>query len=460
MDRDSALNILRTALNNPEADFRDNQWEAIDQLVNHSKKLLVVERTGWGKSSVYFISTRILRNQGKGPTIIISPLLALMRNQIEAAERLGIKAVTMNSTNQDDWSEVKRQVLANEVDALLISPERLANDNFMESVLRPIAHKIGLFVVDEAHCISDWGHDFRTDYRRITSILKFMPDGMPILGTTATANDRVINDIVGQLGDIEIIRGSLVRDSLTLQNIKLKDQAARLAWLRENIPKLPNSGIIYTLTIRDARHVADYLNGHGINVAAYYGSVYQDGFADSDEYRQHLETALYNNKIKALVSTSALGMGYDKPDLGFVVHYQAPGSIISYYQQVGRAGRGIDKAYGILLSGKEDEEIHHYFKTTAFPAQARVDTILKVLENNNGISVPDILSKLNLRQGQIDQVLKYISVEDPSPVIKIDSKWYRTAVAYEMDKEKIIRASSTIYRTWRMFNELFAGGVG
>jgi ATP-dependent DNA helicase RecQ len=453
MNKESALILLQTALNKPDAKFRENQWEAIDQLVNHNKKLLVVERTGWGKSSVYFISTRILRNQGRGPTIIISPLLALMRNQIEAADRLGIKAVTMNSTNPDEWSNIKQRVLANEIDALLISPERLANENFMDTVLRPIANKIGLFVVDEAHCISDWGHDFRTDYRRITSILKYMPGGMPILGTTATANNRVIKDIVEQLGQIEIIRGSLVRESLTLQNIKLKDQAARLAWLRENIIKLPGSGIIYTLTIRDAKQVARYLNEHGIKVAAYYGSVEQEGFDNSDEYRQHLENALYYNQIKALVSTSALGMGYDKPDLGFVVHYQAPGSIIAYYQQVGRAGRAIDKAYGILLSGKEDEEIHKFFQTAAFPSEARVDMILKTLDGANGISVPVMMDKINLRKGQIDHVLTYVSVEEPSPVIKIDHKWHRTAVPYAMNKEKIKRLTAQKELEWQQVQE-------
>lgn len=453
MDKNSALDLLRKALNNLTAQFRDNQWEAIDQLVNHQKKLLVVERTGWGKSSVYFISARILRDQGKGPIIIISPLLALMRNQLEAAARLGIKAVTINSANPQEWPEIKRRVLANEVDALLISPERLANESFMDNVLRPIANKIGLFVVDEAHCISDWGHDFRTDYRRITSILKFMPNGMPVLGTTATANNRVVNDIVEQLGDIEIIRGSLVRESLILQNIKLKDQASRLAWLRENLNKLPGSGIIYTLTIRDAIHVADYLNIHGINVAAYYGNVTKKPFETADEYRQYLENSLYNNQIKALVSTSALGMGYDKPDLGFVVHYQAPGSIIAYYQQVGRAGRAINKAYGILLSGQEDEQIHRFFMTTAFPSEVRVEMILKALEDHDGLSTDNLMDIINLRKGQIEQVLKYISVEEPSPIIKIDTKWQRTAVPYAMDKKKIARLTAQKEVEWQQVLE-------
>ena len=232
----------------------------------------------------------------------------------------------------------------------------------MNNILRPIADKIGLFVVDEAHCISDWGHDFRPDYRRIVNILKFMPDGMPILGTTATADNRVCDDIVSQLGDIEIIRGTLTRDSIILQNIQLTDQASRLAWLKQNISKLPGSGIIYTLTKRDARLVTEWLKENDIEAAYYYSGAFDDNFTDSNQYRRYVEDALYNNEIKVLVATSALGMGYDKPDLGLVIHYQAPGSIITYYQQVGRAGRAISKAYGILLSGREDTDIHAFFR--------------------------------------------------------------------------------------------------
>ena len=250
-----AVAYLRTALANPDAEFRPGQWEAIDSLVNHRKKLLVVERTGWGKSSVYFIATRILRDRGAGPTLIVSPLLALMRNQIEAAERLGIRALTINSTNSDDWPSLIQQILGNQTDAVLISPERLANDKFVRNVLLPVAGRIGLVVVDEAHCISDWGHDFRPDYRRLVNILKFMPANMPVLGTTATANKRVQDDIISQLGDITVQRGSLMRDTLALQTIRLPDQSARLAWLAQHLPDLPGTGIIYTLTKRDAEHL-------------------------------------------------------------------------------------------------------------------------------------------------------------------------------------------------------------
>ena len=448
MNKAKGLELLRKALNDSTAEFREGQWESINRLVNDKKKLLVVERTGWGKSSVYFISTRILRDQGKGATIIISPLLALMRNQVEAAERLGVKAISINSTNLEEWDNCKQAVLNNNVDALLISPERLANEKFMNNILRPIADRIGLFVVDEAHCISDWGHDFRPDYRRIVNILKFMPDGMPVLGTTATANNRVCDDIVSQLGDIEIIRGALTRKSLILQNIQLKDQASRLAWLKENIQKLPGSGIIYTLTKRDAKIVTEWLVECDIEAAYYYSGATDDNFEDSNQYRQYLEDALYNNEIKVLVATSALGMGYDKPDLGFVVHYQAPSSIISYYQQVGRAGRAIKKAYGILLSGQEDSDIHTYFRQSAFPPENRVQDILDKIEEEDGLSVPDLMKQLNLRKGQIEQVLKYLSVEESSPIIKIGTKWIRTAIDYEMDSDKVLRLTNQRLIEW------------
>jgi ATP-dependent DNA helicase RecQ len=342
VDRRYALALLRRALGDPSANFRDGQWEAIEALVNRRERLLVVQRTGWGKSSVYFIATRILRDRKLGPTLIVSPLLALMRNQIEAADRLNIRALTINSTNRKKWPELQRAIRADEADALLISPERLANDEFVQEVLLPVAQRIGLLVVDEAHCISDWGHDFRPDYRRLVSILQRMPPNMRILGTTATANNRVIGDIRAQLGDLGIQRGSLMRDTLALQTIRLPDQSARLAWLAEHLPSLPGTGIIYALTKRDAEQVAGWLSDKGILAHAYYSGATSEGFDDSNAYRQHLEDLLLRNQIKALVATTALGMGYDKPDLGYVVHYQAPGSIVAYYQQVGRAGRAID----------------------------------------------------------------------------------------------------------------------
>jgi len=440
-------------MDDPTVDFRQGQWEAIDALVNRRERLLVVERTGWGKSTVYFIATRILRNNARGPSLIVSPLLALMRNQIDAAERLGIRALSINSTNRQMWPELQRAILADEADALLVSPERLANDEFVENVLLPIAGRIGMLVVDEAHCISDWGHDFRPDYRRLVNILQRMPDNMPILGTTATANNRVVQDVRTQLGDIGIQRGALTRESIALQTVRLPSQAARLAWLAEHIESLPGTGIIYTLTKRDANQVAGWLQSRGIVAKAYYSDVVSDDFDNSASYREHLEGQLLRNELKALVATTALGMGYDKPDLGFVVHFQAPGSIVAYYQQVGRAGRAIEFAAGILLSGHEDHEIHDYFRRSAFPMERWVDAILDALEGSDGLNARELEEVVNLRFGQINQVLKYLSVENPAPVIRLGYTWRRTPVPYRMDQEKIHRLTEQRTLEWQEVQE-------
>ncbi|MFA0893369.1 RecQ family ATP-dependent DNA helicase [Vibrio cholerae] len=459
MNRAQAQQLLQTALANPTAEFRDGQWEAIDTLVNHRQKLLVVQRTGWGKSSVYFISTKIFRDRGMGPTIIVSPLLALMRNQIESAQRLGIVAETMNSTNTADWEAVKQRILNNQIDCLLISPERLANDNFIETVLQPISDRISLMVIDEAHCISDWGHDFRPDYRRIVNILRQLPPNTPVLGTTATANNRVVEDIQIQLGDIQIQRGPLSRDSLALQTMVLPDQASRLAWLAQVIPTLEGTGIVYTLTVRDAEQVAQWLKDNGINACAYHGSVEAEGFENSNDYREHLENMLLQNDIKALVATTALGMGYDKPDLSFVIHYQAPGSIVAYYQQVGRAGRGIEHAIGVLMSGAEDTDIHEFFRSSAFPSEPQVNEILAVLAASDGLSIPRIEERTNLRHGQIEKVLKLLSVESPAPVIKVESQWRRTAVHFTMDRERIEHLTSQREQEWQEV-QAYLGAAG
>ncbi len=430
--KNKALSLLRQALNDPIAEFRDEQWEAIVALIFDRSRLLVVQRTGWGKSLVYFLATRLLREQGAGSTLLISPLLALMRNQIAAAERIGVRAATINSANIDEWQLVQTQLLAGKVDILLISPERLANEKFRETILLPISQRIGLFVVDEAHCISDWGHDFRPDYRRIVRILQALPPNIPALATTATANNRVVNDIIAQLGsNLHISRGSLTRKSLQLQNINLPSPATRMAWLAQHLPNLPGSGIIYTLTVRDAERVADWLRNHRLDAEAYHSEL------DNQE-REALENRLINNEIKALVATTALGMGFDKPDLGFVIHYQRPGSVVHYYQQVGRAGRAVEQAYGILMSGNEDDDITDYFIRTAFPPEAHIQQVLNVLERaDDGFSVTALEQELNLSRGQIDKVLKLLLLESPAPVTQQDSKWYATAVSYQPNTAKI-----------------------
>jgi len=364
-----------------------------------------------------------------------------MRNQIAAAERIGVTAAAINSSNTEEWESVKTQLLAGKIDILLISPERLANEEFRESVLLPISQRIGLFVVDEAHCISDWGHDFRPDYRRIVRVLQALPPNIPALATTATANNRVVNDIIAQLGsNLRVSRGTLTRRSLQLQNIYLNSPAARMAWLAEHLPNLPGSGIIYTLTVRDAERVADWLETQGINAKAYHSEL------DNQE-REALENQLLNNEIKAIVATTALGMGYDKPDLGFVIHYQRPGSVVHYYQQVGRAGRAVEQAYGILLSGDEDDEITNYFIKTAFPPEAHTQQVLSALNKaNDGFSVTQLEQELNLSRGQIDKVLKLLSLESPAPVTKQGCKWYATPVDYQPDTEKIQNLTQIRYQ--------------
>ncbi|WP_368448646.1 RecQ family ATP-dependent DNA helicase [Cobetia amphilecti] len=459
MDRPQAEQLLKTALDNDAASFRSGQWEAIDALVNQRRKLLVVQRTGWGKSSVYFISTRILRDRGRGVTIIISPLLALMRNQIESARRLGIRAATINSTNHHEEESVKRALFAGEVDCLLISPERLANDTFVQTVLMPISDNIGLMVVDEAHCISDWGHDFRPDYRRIVGILRQLPPGVPVLGTTATANDRVIEDIRSQLGDILILRGALSRESLALQAMTIPDQASRLAWLAQVIPTLPGTGIIYTLTTRDAEQVANWLQRNDIEASAYYSNVsppewlQAQGLTDDNRYREYLEGRLLRNELKVLVATGALGMGYDKPDLSFVIHYQAPGSIVAYYQQVGRAGRAIDSALGILMAGHEDDDIHDYFRRSAFPTDHEINSVLDTLAQFDDLSIRAIEQHANLRRSQIDKTLKILSVESPAPVVKNGSAWRRTPVPYRPDHQHIRHLTEIRQGEWQQVND-------
>jgi ATP-dependent DNA helicase RecQ len=415
--------LLRQMLG-PAAQFRDGQWEAIEAIAGQRKRLLVVQRTGWGKSIVYFLATKLLRDAGCGPTLLISPLLSLMRNQIAMADRLGVRAFTIHSENFDEWPATEAALRENRCDLLMVSPERLGNHEFLQKLLPLIQGQIGLFVVDEAHCISDWGHDFRPDYRRIVRVLRHLPAGVPVLCTTATANDRVVRDVESQIAGLTTLRGPLVRPSLKLFNIKLDDQAERLAWLAQTVPKLPGSGIIYTLTIQDARRVAEFLQQAGIAARQYHADL-------EGEERVALEEALLRNEVKALVATVALGMGFDKPDLGFVIHFQRPGSVVAYYQQVGRAGRAVDTAFGILLSGREDDEIADYFIRTAFPAAEVMEEVLQKLETGNGLTLDGIVAHTNQPRGRIEKALKLLEVDDA--VVREKNVWHRTANRWTPD---------------------------
>ena len=416
-----ALQLLRLGTQNPAAAFRDGQDEAIQHVVDGLGRLLVVQRTGWGKSSVYFIATKLLREQGMGPAVLISPLLALMRNQIAAAERMGVRAVTINSENRAEWDEVEAALARNEVDILLISPERLANEHFRTEVLAPIAGRISLLVVDEAHCISDWGHDFRPHYRFIERILRTMPPNLRVLATTATANNRVLADLETVLGpNLTVSRGELGRPSLLLQTMRIPSQVARMAWLATHLPNTQGSGIIYTLTVRDAVQIAGWLQSRGIQAEPYSG--------ETGDRRVELENALLENRVKVLVATTALGMGFDKPDLAFVIHYQTPGSVVAYYQQVGRAGRALAAAHGVLLSGEEETDITDFFIESAFPSREEVAGVLTALQGNpDGLSINELMPAVNARKGRIEKAVQLMSLETPPPIVKDRSKWRLTA---------------------------------
>src|SRR4051812_33286082 len=433
---DSTADELLRALAGPDARFREHQREAIEDLVVGRRRVLCVQRTGWGKSAVYFIATAMLRAQGEGPTLLISPLLALMRNQIEAAERLGLRAHTVNSTNRDDWDVVRDLIERDEVDLLLISPERLNNRRFRETMLPLFARRVGLLVIDEAHCVSDWGHDFRPDYRRIRDALEQLRPGAAVLCTTATANDRVVADVEEQLGagargegsELRTYRGELARSSLRLEVVTLPSQAERLAWLARWLPELRGSGIVYCLTKCDTESVAAWLNGRGISALAYSGEV-------DDASRVEVERRLLANDVKAVVATSALGMGYDKPDLGFVVHYQAPGSAIAYYQQVGRAGRALTEAHAVLLRGVEDRDIQDYFIASAFPPREKAEAVVEMIASaEQPVRLGELASAVNLGQARLTAMLKVLDVE--GAVTQDGSGWVRTAEQWSYDARR------------------------
>lgn len=446
---DRIYEILRESYGE-NAKFREGQKEAIEAVVN-GKRTLVVQKTGWGKSLVYFLAAKLLKEKKKdGITLIISPLLALMNNQIDSAKKLGINVKTINSDNKDEWDNIISDICDNNtVDALIISPERLANADFVKDCLDKIKNRVNLFVVDEAHCISDWGHDFRPDYRRIVKILQLLPVNVPVLATTATANDRVVNDIVAQLGEnLVISRGELIRESLAIQVIKLQKKEDRLAWLAENIEKMPGSGVVYCLTKADCDLVTDWLNENDIKSEKYYADI-------SKEYKAIILDKFQKNEIKVLVATVAFGMGYDKPDIGFVIHFQRPANIVSYYQQIGRAGRGIELAYAILLCGEEDEHINQYFINSAFPTEKDMNIVVDFITDNPGKSISEIKGDLNIRANRVDKTLKYLTVGDDIYTEYVNRKkgYYKSAKKWEPDLERSEGITAIRYKEMQDMDE-------
>ncbi|RLY91714.1 RecQ family ATP-dependent DNA helicase [Kocuria tytonicola] len=439
--RSRALEHLRALTGSPAADFHPGQFEAVSALVEDHRRALVVQRTGWGKSAVYFLSALLMRAQGYGPTLIISPLLALMRDQVAAAQRAGVRAAAISSANPTEWSEISAALDRGELDVLLVSPERLNNPRFREEQLPRLMSELGLLVVDEAHCISDWGHDFRPDYRRIKDMLAQLPDSVAVLATTATANERVIEDVREQLGvgsgycgEVFTLRGPLSRNSLRLGVLRLPSTSVRLAWLLEHLEQLPGSGIVYALTIGAAEDTAQALTDAGHRVAAYTGRT------DAAE-REELEAALKENQVKALVATSALGMGFDKPDLGFVVHLGAPSSPVAYYQQVGRAGRATDSADVLLLPGREDREIWEYFATASMPTQDKATAVLTALAEHGGpLSVAALEPRVNIKRSPLELLLKVLAVD--GAVERVGGGWQSTGRPWEYDAARYERVSA------------------
>ena len=436
--RDEAERCLR-ALAGEQARLRADQWTAIEALAGGRRRALVVQRTGWGKSAVYFVATALLRARGAGPAVIVSPLLALMRNQIDAAARAGLHARTVNSANVAEWDEIYAEIAAGAVDVLLVSPERLNNPGFRDLILPQLAATAGLLVVDEAHCISDWGHDFRPDYRRLRTLLAGLPAGVPVLATTATANARVTHDVAEQLasgdgGEVLVLRGPLDRDSLRLAVVRLPTAQQRLGWLDGQLAGLPGSGIIYALTVAAAQETAAFLRDRGHQVASYTG---RDEQAD----RLGAEQALLAGELKALVATSALGMGFDKPDLGFVVHLGAPQSPVAYYQQIGRAGRAVPRAEVILLPGPEDRDIWAYFASLAFPPEPVVRSTLAALgAAGRPLSASALETQVDLSRARLEMMLKVLDVD--GAVRRVSGGWTATGQPWAYDADRYARVAA------------------
>ncbi|APH01900.1 ATP-dependent DNA helicase RecQ [Janibacter indicus] len=436
---DDATAVLRQLVGRDDVTFRDGQLEAIEALVGGGRRVLVVQRTGWGKSAVYFVASRLQRAKGAGPALIVSPLLALMRDQIAAAERAGVRAVSMNSANAQEWDEVRGRLARDEVDVLLVSPERLNNPRFRAEQLPDLTRRCGLLVVDEAHCVSDWGHDFRPDYRRIKDLLGELPAGTPVLATTATANERVVHDVAEQLaagteGEVLTVRGPLARDSLRLAVLPRSGMDRHLAWLTTHLGRLEGSGIIYTLTVSAAEDVAAALQAAGHEVAAYTGR------SDAEE-RASMEEALRHNRVKALVATSALGMGFDKPDLGFVVHLGAPSSPVAYYQQVGRAGRATERADVVLLPGHDDVSIWKHFASSSMPREDQAAAVITALaEAGRPLSTAALETIVDIRRTRLELLLKVLDVD--GAVERVSGGWIGTGQPWVYDAQRYERVAA------------------
>ncbi len=433
----------------PAARPREDQIAAVAALVEQQARVLVVQATGWGKSAVYWAATSALRAEGRGPTLIVSPLLALMRDQVAAAAQAGLRAATVNSTNLEAWDAVFDDIAGNRLDVLLVSPERLGNAGFARRLPGLLA-SAGLVVIDEAHCISDWGFDFRPDYQRLAKTLLGIAASTPVLATTATANSRVTLDIARQLGAQTLtFRGSLARASLRLAVVPGLKALERYAWVGDALASFAGSGIVYALTVAETERLAAFLRACGFEVAAYHGGL------ETTE-RQRIEDALRGNTLKAVVATSALGMGYDKPDLAFCIHVGSPASPVAYYQQVGRAGRALADAVAVLLPAETDEQIWAYFATAGVPDEKRVGQIIEALASGP-LGLLALENATGIRRGRLEGLLKILAVDEV--VTRQGSAWALTGTAWVFDAERW-QALAAVREREASLMRAFAAGQG
>lgn len=434
-----ATALLKERFGN-DAHFRQGQLEAIQAVMTHHRTL-VIEKTGWGKSLIYFMCCRLLQEQNDlGITLVISPLLTLMSNQIKAAEQLGIHAIQFNYLTPKGKKEKDQALTAikhqtqnsnayygNKVDMIFTTPETLHSCSELSTL------PINLLVIDEVHCISDWGHDFRPKYRKIAQSLGFMPENSRVLGVTATANQNVIYDLKEQIVgfnknvSLHIQRGNIERENLFQEVINFNSNLEKMAWIAANVPLLSGSGIIYCNTIRETETITDFLKNLDIKAAAFHSKL-------PPEQAEQVELDFYSDVIKCIVATSKLGMGYDKDNVSFIIHFGCPKNIISYYQQIGRAGRKLPSARVILLFAPSDIEVLKYFNDHSFPDKQQTIAVWEYLQENP-CTLYELMKQFNISMGAMNQILSYL---DDKNVIQHDGSLYRcNGQVFKYDDEHV-----------------------
>lgn len=394
MTRQEAETILQRTFKLPK--FYDEQWLTIDKILK-GEKVLLIEKTGFGKSLCFQFPATVF----KGTTVIFSPLVALMRDQVKKLTALGISAkCIIHEQGNEVNSQIINEAKQGKVKILYISPERMENSEWIEATRQM---NLSMVVVDEAHCISVWGHDFRPAFKRIINLVKLLPKGLPVLATTATATKRVELDVAQQIGNnIMTIRGNLMRDNFKLFVVKVTSEDEKLIWLGKNLNNLPGSGILYTGTRVDTEIYSKWFENIKISSTAYNAGL------DADS-RIAIENGLMANKWKCIISTNALGMGIDKPDIRFIIHTQIPQSPIHYYQEIGRAGRDGQPSYVILFYNPEDRKLPEAFIEGGRPSINKYEKVITVVKSEL-LGERDLMKRTNLKQNQI-RVIKADLIE-------------------------------------------------